>query len=160
MIDAPLTRRQRNFSAIDEMSPALRECVHEYGAPIVNACLQMKVIEPRCIHQLVKEIWDGARQPGQMRKPLGLLDWVLVQAGSPISAATLLRVLEDAGFVVVPRFPTVEMIDASVREVTWSDGRVTRREKHQRRLRAGLEAGARQLRPELLKPIAHARSAS
>lgn len=134
------------------MSPALRQCVHEYGYAIVKACLCAGVSKPERIRQLVKEIWEGARQPQQRRKVGGSLDWLLVQVGAQITTAALVRVLKDNGLVVVPIEATRKMIDASLAECSQFKDRVTKEEKHRRRLRAALWAGADYL--ETKKPVA------
>lgn len=140
----------RALAVTDNMPAALRECVHEYGYAIVQACLDAKVTEPRRIHQLVREIWAGARQPAQRREPLGTLDWILVQARAEINAAGLMRVLAHDHYAILPLCPCAPMIDASVAEVSGFNIRCTKREKHRRRLEAALKAGAAYLRPELL----------
>lgn len=144
-------RRERSFDDIEHMPPELRECVHEYGYAIVKACQQAGVTRPANIHQLVREIWDGARQPGQKRGTGGTLDWMLIQAGANISAAVLLRVLENSGLAIVPIHPTREMIEASKAEVSGFNQVVTKSEKHRLRLIAAIKAGASWLRPRLRK---------
>lgn len=141
----------RSYEEVERMPRELRDCVHEYGYAIVNACLQAKVTDPRRIHQLVREIWDGARQPSQKRKPGGTVEWILTQAGAGISAATLIRVLDNDGLVIVPKCPSSEMIAASCAEVSGFTERMTKQEKHRRRLTAALRAGASYLAPKLAR---------
>jgi len=120
------------------MSSGLRECVHEFGLPIVTACLQFGVRNPAHIRQLVREVWAGARQHGQRSGVVGTLDWLLIQAGVPISGAGLRRLIGNS-MVIVPIDPTRAMIDASLSEVSGFNVRVTKEEKHRRRLKAALE---------------------
>lgn len=139
----------RSFARVDAMSPELRECVHEFGEPIVDACLQAGVRSPRNIRQLVREIWEGPRQIQQRRPKLGTLDWVLQQAGAQISAKTLVRVLRNNDLYIVPKAPTAAMVDASMEEVSNFDVRCTKRTKHARRLQAAILAGIKHLWPDL-----------
>jgi hypothetical protein len=144
-------RRERSFDDIEHMSPDLRACVHEYGYAIVKACQQCGVNRPANIHQLVREIWDGARQPAQKRGKGCTLDWILIQAGANISADTLLRVLENSSLAIVPLTPTREMIEASKAEVSGFNQVCTKSEKHRLRLMAAIKVGAAWLRPRLRK---------
>lgn len=144
------SRRQNALDRSDEMPRELRECVHEYGYAIVHACLDNGVKRPGQIHQLVHEIWEGARQPSQRRERLGMLDWVLLQAGAQISAATLLRILAGNSMAIVPLMPSTAMVAASMAEVSGFNVRVTKTEKHRRRLTAAVKAGFDHLRPQLL----------
>ena len=136
-------RCERSFEHIESMPFALRECVHEYGYAIVKACLQAGVSNPAHIHQLVREIWEGARQPGQRRPRMGMMDWLLLQAGVEIPGDTFLRVLENENLVIVPRCPTFEMLQASMAEVSDFTVRCTKAEKHKRRLFAAIEIGSK-----------------
>jgi hypothetical protein len=133
-------RRERSFEVVDGMTSGLRECVHEFGLPIVDACLAQGVRDPGAIRELVRAIWEGARHSGQRRPRLGSLDWLLVQAGANISAATLDRVLRDNSHCIAPLNPTAPMIDASLAVCSNFTERVTKREKHRRRLHAALNA--------------------
>lgn len=139
----------RSFERLEGYSPAIRECVQEFGEPIVTACLQAGVREPRRIRELVREIWDGARQTTQKRPLLGALDWLLTQAGAQITTKTLIRVLRDSHYYLVPLDPTSEMVDASMETVSNFDMRVTKRDKHRLRLRAGIRAGIKHLWPDM-----------
>jgi hypothetical protein len=133
-------RRLKALDDADGLPPDIRECVHEFGMPIVTVCLKHGVRDPRHIRELVREIWEGARHIGQRRPPMGALDWVLTQAGAEISAPTLLRVLRDSNYFVVPHDPTRAMLNASMREVSDFSQRITKEEKHRRRLRAAIQA--------------------
>lgn len=142
-------KRQRALDTVDQLPPGLRECANEYGLPIVNACLENGIREPRKIRNLVREIWEGPRNLSQRGGPLTTLDWILVQAGCPISAATLVRILHDNHHYIVPLEPTKHMLDASLAEVSGFSERMTKREKHRRRIRAAILAGIKNIWPQL-----------
>ena len=151
-------RSERAFSHIDNMPPALRECVHEYGYAIVSACLTAGVTRPSLIHNLVREIWAGARQPAQKQKGKAqrasvqdILDWVLIQANSEISAKTLVRLLWANNMAIVAREPTPWAIEASIATISNFDVRVTKREKHRRRLVAAILAESKNLWPYIFE---------
>ncbi len=152
----------RAIENTDKLSPALRQCVHEYGHAIVHACLCIGIREPRLIHYIVHEIWNGARQPQQRRRfdgdarqhpcsVISHLDWLLIQSGSNVSAETLVRVLWRSGLVIVPLEPNAPMIEASMAEIANHDERVTKPEKHRRRLKVAIDAAARRLWPHLFR---------
>jgi hypothetical protein len=157
---APLLgeKRHRALSKVDAMPPGLRLCVHEFGLPIVTACLQRGIRQPSHIRQLVHEIWEGARQPAQKREHAGCskavnqLDWLLIQAGAQINAMTLVRMMSDAGLVIVPRDPNRFMVEASTETVSNFTEAVTKQQKHRRRLRAAIAAATRSLWPHLVDP--------
>jgi hypothetical protein len=146
----------RGLELTDEMSPALRQCVHEFGFPIVDAFLTLGVTQPRHIRHLVTACWLGARSPldrprrsgGPRSGLLDQLDWLLIQSGSAVSAETLLRLIKQSGFVILPLDPTNIMVDASI-EATAEMGLVSKREKHRGRLAAALRAGAVRMWPHL-----------
>jgi hypothetical protein len=145
-------RRLRQLDETDGMSPELRQCVHEYGYPIVNCLLNLGVRKPSHIRQIVMECWAGARQPMQRNRGGGqreTLDWLLIQQGAQISAATLIRVLADNHMVIVPVEPTPRMIEASKATVSGGGQVMTKSEKHRRRLRAAIAAAREHLWPEL-----------
>ncbi len=139
----------RSFERIDQYPPDLRELIHEFGEPIVTACRLAGIKEPRRIRQLVREIWEGARQPTQTRPTLGSLDWVLTQAGANISAKTLIRILRDNHHYLVPLDPTKHMIEASMNTVAGFNMKITKREKHKLRLQAAIRAGVRHIWSDL-----------
>lgn len=143
------------------MSPALRQCVHEYGFAIVHAFMESGIKNPKHIHNLVREIWAGARQPNQRQRKdwdkkkrpslvLEHIDWILIQAGAEVSAATLVRVLWSHGMAIIPRSPSEPMVDASLNALE-EVGYVTKRQKHTLRLRAAITAGIRRLWPHLFE---------
>lgn len=157
-------RTLRAVAATDDMPPELRACVHEYGFAIVQGMRQAGVTDPRRIRQLVHTVWMGARQPnqrvggtvGRKHSPvLEHLDWLLLQAGAAIPARTLLRTLFQHNMVIVSREPADHMVAASM-DATNHMGVVSKAEKHRRRLRAAITAGARRLWPHLFEERADA----
>lgn len=146
----------RSLDTTDGWPPGLRQCVHEYGYAIVQSFVQNGVTDPARIRELVTQCWNGARsaidrprsRSGSQRAVLNQLDWLLVQAGSTVTAATLLRVLRQSGLVVLPLSPSDAMVDASI-DAVGGMGLVSKREKHRGRLRAALRAGAEQMWPQL-----------
>lgn len=155
--DGPIRLPQRTYRALaetDTLPAALRQCVHEYGHAIVRACLAAGVTAPNQIHNLVHEIWQGARQPQQRtgstkradRSPvMDKVDWILIQAGSQISAEMLVRVLSRGGFSIVPTEPSPQMVEASMDAVNHF-GVVSKTIKHRNRLRAAINVGSAHLR--------------
>ncbi|MFG1399870.1 hypothetical protein [Roseixanthobacter pseudopolyaromaticivorans] len=134
------SRPQRSWADVDSMSPEWRACVHEYGYAIVHCAQEAGVKSPNALHQLVREIWDGARSYVDKRKPGGTLDWILIQSGAGVSVSALSRILSNENLVIAPKFPTRAMISASLNELADHSVRCTKFEKHQRRLAAALRA--------------------
>lgn len=155
-------RAVRALEETDMMPGPLRACVHEFGYAIVKACVDMGIKEPRHIRHIVHEIWRGARQPHQRQhlhtprserssSMLDHLDWLMIQSGSKLGAAALLRVLWAHNLVIVPLAPSDTAVAASMEEVANFDQRVTKYEKHRRRLKAAMEAQAKKLWPHLFR---------
>lgn len=149
----------RALDRTDNMAPEIRACVHEYGYAIVNALLNAGVTQPAQMRNLVREIWEGARQPHQAsaerkNRPsfLDKLDWILIQAESKISAVTLVRVLRDNAMVIVALEPSPAMIAASMSTVADHNLRITKTEKHRRRIRAAIEASVKDMRQQISRP--------
>lgn len=140
MSTQPDLRVIRSYEALEALPEHLRPLVHEYGLPIVQACLMAGVTRPNIIHQLVREIWEGARASRQNRQRSGVLDWLLVQAGAEITSPELARALKMNNLQIVPAVPTARMINASLAEVSGFNQRVTKTEKHRLRLAAALKA--------------------
>ncbi|MFG1413438.1 hypothetical protein V5G24_20210 [Xanthobacter sp. VTT E-85241] len=142
MGDIPLqgARRERSWADMDSMTPEWRACVHEYGYAIVHSAREAGVKSPRALHQLVREIWDGARSYVDKKKPAGTLDWILIQSGAGVSVSALSRILANENLLIAPKFPTRAMINASLNELSDHSVRCTKFEKHQRRLAAALRA--------------------
>lgn len=137
--------RERALRTTDAMSSSMRECVHEFGLPIVQGCLDAGVSDPRRIRQLVATIWYGAREAGQSGGALNTVDWLLTQTGGIPNAKTLCRILHSSGYAIVPFEATREMLNASMNEVSGYNVRVSKEEKHRRRLRAALRVGMDQV---------------
>lgn len=149
-------RALRALDDTDQMSAELRACVHEFGYAIVRAFISQGIDDPKKIRVLVREIWDGARQPAQRNRigrkhspVLDSLDWVLIQAGAQISAHALLKYLWSKGFAVIPWEPSTVAIEASLATVSGGNVVCTKYEKHRRRLRAAIHAQAKRLWPHL-----------
>lgn len=141
-------RSARDLELTDAMSPKLRQCVHEFGFEIVRHCTMLGISDPKTITNLVREIWEGARQPRQRASVDSKVDWVLLQAGSAVTAATLVRVLYQNGFIIVPAEPPTMMVDASMDAVNHM-GVVSKTEKHRRRLKAAHRAAIKHFWPHL-----------
>ena len=132
------TRRLAALETVDAMPQGLRECVHEFGYPIVNMMIMAGVRNPRHIRMIVKECWAGSRQAGQNTSALGALDWLLPNVEP--TGRGLIRYLVENSYVIAPICPTNAMIEASMNEVSGHTVRCTKREKHRRRLYAALTA--------------------
>jgi hypothetical protein len=143
-------RTLRGLSETDAMSPDLRQCVHEFGYAIVHAMMECGVSNPGQIRQLVHEVWSGARQPGQrqIQTVAGSLDWLLIQSGAAINAATLLRVLRSNGMVIVTLDPSDYAVQASMDAIK-EMGVLSKPAKHRARLRAAIAATVKHLWPQL-----------
>ncbi|KQP53050.1 hypothetical protein [Methylobacterium sp. Leaf106] len=55
LIDA---RRQRRMGSIDDLSPAMRKLVNEYGFYVVRTLLDLGIKEPRHVSHIVETILD------------------------------------------------------------------------------------------------------
>lgn len=154
-----ISQSQKNMNEVDMLPLEHRRIVHEFGYSIYRALLRAGVRNPGAMRNLVNEIWHGARGSTRMGKPVGVrgsaniasLDWLLIQSGSNVSAATLLGHMRQAGLVIVPLEPMRQMIDASMETVSGHNVLVSKEEKHRRRLRAAIEAGVDALWPFLRK---------
>lgn len=152
-----LSQRQENQSFVDNLPPDHRLIVHEFGYPIYRALLRAGVNRPGRMRDLVLEIWAGARGSARGSKPRGFqgsenlatLDWLLIQSGSNVSAATLIAHLRRSGLAIVPIEPSKQMIEASMATVSGHSKTVTKSRKHALRLRAAMEAGMHHLWPFL-----------
>lgn len=127
---------------VDAMPPALRECVHEFGLPIVYTLRKFGITQPKVIREIVRECWAGPRQAGQRSGARGTLEVVLSRCDSIPNAATLYRILADNNLAIVSTEPTGPMVEASMAAVKPTDGLMGKTEKHRRRLRAAIAAGA------------------
>lgn len=133
-------RRKHSYEVMEGMDKASRELVQEFGLPIVTAMHKHGVKSPRAITEIVREVWAGARQFNQRNDASGLIDWLLIQSGSSLSAKGLARVLAENNMFIVGAEPSRAMLEASMAEVSGFNVRVTREEKHRRRLRAAIRA--------------------
>lgn len=146
----PMAQKQlRALDTVDKMPGDLRRCVHEFGFPIVQAMLRAGVKNPAHIRDLVREVWSGARQHGQGNDARQSVDVLLSQG--ILSTASLAAFLAANNLAIVTVEPTRAMIAASMAEVANFDVRVTKEEKHRRRLRAALRVGM----ADMLKREAH-----
>lgn len=129
-------KQHRALETVDNMPGDLRRCVHEFGFPIVQAMLCAGVKNPAQIRNLVREVWCGARQYGQGNDVRNSVDVLLAQG--ILSTASLAAFLAANNLAIVTVEPTRAMLAASMAEVSNFDTRVTKEEKHRRRLRAAL----------------------
>lgn len=148
---------RKGLLEVDQMPGPLRQCAHEFGFAIVHAFREAGISDPRMIRHLVNEVWNGGRQPHQRigrnhARVLEKLDWLLVQTGSQVTAARLVRLLWQNSMVIVPRDPTIAMVEASI-AATGDMGLVSKTEKHRGRLRAAIRAAVRQFWPHLIEPV-------
>lgn len=137
----------------DKMPPELRGCVHEFGYEIVNEIYCAGVRKPNAIRAIVYTCWLGARQnkqrePGGRSRVETTLNALLIQSGSGLTAAAIMRVLWMGSMAVVSRNPSSSMIEASM-DAHLGAGVLSKHDKHALRLRKAVEAGARHLCPEL-----------
>lgn len=160
-MNAPIShKRMQALATVDAMAPEYRVLVHEFGLPIVQACLSAGVTRPSIIRHLVHEIWCGARQTSQRStseqfgpaggtKIAGHLDWLLLQKGTGINAYQLVRMLRAHNMIIVPLEPGKAMIEASIATVREHREIMTKHEKHRRRLHAALQAALYTMWPQL-----------
>lgn len=153
-------RTAKVFEFVDNLPPDLRECVHEFGLPIVQTLMQCGIKKSGTIRQIVHEIWRGARQPGQRTQKktktggsavLAHLDWVMMQAGAGISAKTLLRILAQSDLVIITRDPSEPMVEASIAAIHHLPLMNTSK-KHRLRLKAAIEKCVQMMWPHLNDP--------
>lgn len=145
-------RTLRAWGQIDDLPGDLRECVHEFGWPIVSTLLKFHICNPAHIREIVREIWGGARsiqQNSRIPDALEKIDWLLTQQCSPLNVRTLWRVIYQGNFTIVPIEPTRLMLDASMREVSGGNVRATKEEKHRLRYTAAVKAYAQHVNTQL-----------
>lgn len=131
-------KRHRDLDMVDNFPPDLRECVHDFGLPIVRTLVKHGICKPSHIREIVREIWNGPRQDGQRNGTLGSVDFALARGG--VTLPMLRRMLEENNMAIVSCEPTRAMLDASMAAVSGYNVRVSKEEKHRRRLRAALRA--------------------
>ena len=152
-------RSKSEFEWLDSQPKAIRQCCHEYGVSIVRVCMSVGVRDARQIHNLVREIWDGARHARQRNNngraarhaAVDVIDWILINSNSELNSDSLVRSLWERNLVIVPREPDPAMVAASLEEVSGFNIRCTKEQKHRLRLRAGIEASARSLWPDAFR---------
>ena len=132
-------KRREQIDEVDMMPPAIRACVHDYGYPIVKTFLKFGCHNPTMIREVVREILFGVRDGAQKRTAYDALEFVLSRG--PVNVHQLLCILEENNLALVPANPTRAMLEASEAEVSGGNLRITKREKHRRRLVAALRAG-------------------
>jgi len=137
---------------VDRLPPQLRALVHEYGLSVVTEFVQHGVTKPAAVRQIVRAVMLGAREPGNARpgadqatRTVNALGSVLCQMGVAVPPRHLLRALRDAGYTLVANSPTHAMVEASMATVAAYEPRITKPEKHFRRLQAALAAADREL---------------
>lgn len=136
-------KRQRALDETDQMPGPLRECVHEFGLPIVNVLVKFGIKDPRHIREVIREIWGGSRQESQSSGARNTIDFALSR--SLVSYAGLVRLLKDHHLAIVSIHPSRAMLDASMSTVSGYDLKVTKEEKHRRRLIAAIAAAAKEM---------------
>jgi hypothetical protein len=148
-------RTLRALDRVDDMQDEFRQLVHEFGSEIVNDYILAGLTKPSTIRKLIVSAWNGARSaPNRPQSnkgvpgPIATLDWLLIQSGSKVNAATLVAMLHENFYAVVPLNANSAMISASM-AVDLRDRVVTKHEKHHERLKAALSAGSRKLWPHL-----------
>lgn len=135
-------RRIDALNVVDLMPGNLRQCVHEFGLPIVTALTKHGIKNPQHIREIVREVWAGSRQEGQRADTMNAIDCLLGREA--LSARGLLRLLADNNRMIVSVEPTRVMLDASLAEVSGHNIRCTKEKKHRRRLRAALRAAMKE----------------
>lgn len=138
-------KRERALMRTDGMSSGLRACVHEFGYPIVYTCLEMGVSDPNRIRQLVFVIWSGARSIGQKSDPGQMMQWLDQQAEGDVPPATTRALCLHSSWLFIPSGATRRMVEASMAEVSGFNERVTKWEKHSRRLNAALTVARQEM---------------
>lgn len=79
-------KRRNRMDAIDNLSPALRQCVHEYGWTTVNSFMALGIKNPKHIRHLVETVLNefsptrGSSSAQGIRAARGL------NVNSPLSA--------------------------------------------------------------------------
>lgn len=142
---------------VDNLPPAFRALVHEFGWSIVRAFMDCGMTQPHRIRHLIHTVWQGNKEPANKRKSAGpgsralsSLDDLLIQSGSSVNAQTVIGLLRSADLAAVIRDPTPNMIAASSNALDEANtGRVTHEQKHQLRLRAAIRRGEADLWPFL-----------
>ena len=120
--NASIVRRaQERMARVDAMPRELREIVYEFGLDVVQEFLNHHVTKPKSIKHLIATCLALDYDNGQRR---------FAKNSTPGLRSNL--------HVSVPREPTKEMIEASMREVSGHEILCTKYEKHRRRLKAAI----------------------
>lgn len=131
-------RRIKHLNDVDNMPSDIKECVHEFGLPIVYVLLKFGIDKPEHIREVVREIWSGGRQDGQGAGARDMIDFAISR--NLVSYEGLLRLLKDSHLAIVPMNPTRAMLDASMRTVSEFNRKITKEHKHRLRLTAAIKA--------------------
>jgi hypothetical protein len=133
--------------SVDDLPPAYRALVHEFGYSVVRAFHDSGVREPEKIRHLIRSVWLGAREPGNVQgksiysQPTHRTMDMLLSQGRITGMAGLISNLRSQSAVIVSVTPTDAMVRASI-EATGRMGLVSKAEKHRGRLLAAIEVGA------------------
>lgn len=139
MMDYALSgKRLRHLDDTDGLPPGLRQCVHEFGYPIVYTLMKFGIKDPRHIREIVMQVWLGPREGGQTPGAAGALDYILAQG--PMNSAALHVLLSTSNMAIVPMIPTKAMVEASMATVRIYEPRLSKDDKHKRRLIAAIAA--------------------
>jgi hypothetical protein len=143
---------ETNCDVVDRLPPLLRQAVGEYGFSVVMAFVQMGITDPKVMRHLVQAVRLGARERGnerpwapQHRRVFNAIDTWLIANGAGFPAVALARGMREAGYIPVSLNPSLEMTEASMAEVTVYDPRLSKMDKHFRRLQAALGAADKSL---------------
>lgn len=135
-------KRLNALDQVDKMPAELREVVHEFGLPIVTVLVKFGIKKPNHIREVVRELWGGGRQEGQKSGARNTIDFALSR--NLVSYEGLVRLLADNSLAIVPKHPTRAMIAASMETVSGYNLKITKAEKHKRRLEAAIEASMKE----------------
>lgn len=127
---------------VDQLSPAVRHLVHEFGYSMVREFDMAGITDPKLVRRLIHAVWRGSREPGN--KPSGMplpgfikeLDaaWPRIPNGS-----AMVGFLHSMQVTVCSLTPSAAMVQASIAEVS-RHGVISKEEKHRYRLEAALRA--------------------
>ena len=125
MNPSPDTSRQKSvarMAKIDAMPKEIRELIHEEGLTVIQGFLDHGVKKAYAIRHLISLSRRGSIDVGTGVGGFGFVS--------------------DRVMCSIPMEPTPAMIDASMNEVSGFNVVVDKVEKHRRRLRAAIKAGA------------------
>lgn len=58
-------RQRKRMNRVDDMPPALRACVHDFGLTLVDQFIACGVTNPRHIRHLITACWQGSTEVGK-----------------------------------------------------------------------------------------------